>query len=263
MVTVNTICNYLEAYAPAELAESWDNTGLLVGDRTHTVDRLMTCLTITPESVTEAIDRQANMIVSHHPLMFRPIQQITADTPAGKMLLDLIQNQIAVYSPHTSFDSTHTGINDSIAQKLGLVEIVPIKPLTAERSNIGAGRIGCLPEPAPASQVANSIKGLFSCNSLGVVGHPDRLVAKIGIACGSGGSFLATVHQLGADLFVTGEADFHTCLQAKALDTAMLLLGHFTSERFALENLAERMRQEFPLLEIWASNEESDPIVRI
>src|SRR5262245_37456662 len=100
MTTVAELCGFLEAFAPPELAAEWDNVGLLVGDRAQKVERVMTCLTITPMAVAEAIREQADLIVTHHPLPFKPLKRLTADEPAGRMLLDLIRAGVAIHSPH-------------------------------------------------------------------------------------------------------------------------------------------------------------------
>src|SRR6185295_17432474 len=116
------------AFAPAALAAEWDNVGLLVGDRAQKVERIMTCLTITPAAASEAIREQADLIVSHHPLPFKPLKRLTADQPTGRILLDLIRAGISIYSPHTAFDSAAAGINQQLAEALGLKNIQPLEP---------------------------------------------------------------------------------------------------------------------------------------
>src|SRR4029078_3948591 len=101
----------------------WDNIGLLLGDRSVPCQRVMTCLTVTAESVSEAIERQASLIVTHHPIFFRPIQRLTTDTQEGRLLWKLARAGVAVYSPHTAFDNSAMGINARLAERLGLREI--------------------------------------------------------------------------------------------------------------------------------------------
>ena len=117
MQKLSGVCDYLETFAPPRLAEEWDNVGLLVGHRDLEVGRIMTCLTITPASVREAIDQSANLIVTHHPLPFRPLKRITNQTVAGSLLLALIESRIAIYSPHTSLDSAAEGINQQLGRR--------------------------------------------------------------------------------------------------------------------------------------------------
>lgn len=133
MITVGTVVEYLEKFAPLGLAAEWDNVGLLLGDRAAAVDRIMTCLTVTPASAAEAVAEEAQLIVSHHPILFRPVQKLTTATSEGRMLLSLIRASVAVYSPHTAFDNTVGGINDLLARRLQLAEVQPLRKQNGER----------------------------------------------------------------------------------------------------------------------------------
>src|ERR1700722_13026321 len=118
MLSLAAVIDHLEQIAPPRLAADWDNVGLLLGDRAAVVARLMTCLTITPESAGEAIARKADLIVSHHPILFKPVKRLTGDSSDGRVLLSLARAGVAVYSPHTAFDNAAAGINDLLARKL-------------------------------------------------------------------------------------------------------------------------------------------------
>jgi dinuclear metal center YbgI/SA1388 family protein len=133
MSTVADIAAYLQEFAPLELAEEWDNVGLLLGDAAAAVDKVMTCLTVTPEAASEAFAGGAQLIVSHHPILFRPIQKLATTTTEGRMLLMLAHAGVAVYSPHTAFDNCSGGINDILAQRLGLTGVSPLRPAEAAR----------------------------------------------------------------------------------------------------------------------------------
>src|SRR4051812_33175852 len=145
MTTVADICAFLDDFAPPALAAEWDNVGLLVGDRAQKVERLMACLTITPSVALEAIRERVDLIITHHPLPFKPLKRLTADQPAGRMLLDLIRAGIAIYSPHTAFDSAAAGINQQLAEGLGLKDIQPLEPAagqgTGDRVQRTAGQV--------------------------------------------------------------------------------------------------------------------------
>jgi dinuclear metal center YbgI/SA1388 family protein len=132
MTTVSDISAWMERFAPLSLAEAWDNVGLLFGDRTAAVDRVMTCLTVTPDSAQEAIAERATLIVSHHPILFRPTQKLTADKSEGAMLWRLARAGIAIYSPHTALDNADDGINAGLARRLGLVDVVGLRPCQGE-----------------------------------------------------------------------------------------------------------------------------------
>ncbi len=127
MHSVASIVEYLDRFAPRELAADWDNTGLLLGERGAPVERVMTCLTVTPESAAEAILEKAELIISHHPILFRGVKRLTDANPEGRMLLALARAGVAVYSPHTSFDNTAGGINDHLVQLLGLQGVGPLR----------------------------------------------------------------------------------------------------------------------------------------
>jgi dinuclear metal center YbgI/SA1388 family protein len=165
-MTVSDVVRWLEGFAPRSLAESWDNVGLLWGDPDLPVTRVMTCLTVTRTTAAEAIVEGAGLIVSHHPVLFREVKKIRADLPATAPLWMLARAGIAIASPHTAFDSTAGGINDGLCRRLGLVDVVPLRPsaLTPEYKVVvftpqsdreavlaaafeaGAGRIGAYTE---------------------------------------------------------------------------------------------------------------------
>jgi dinuclear metal center YbgI/SA1388 family protein len=257
MPTVSALADFLESYAPLRLAEDWDNVGLLVGNGNASVRRVMTCLTITPTTAAEAIRQRADLIVSHHPIPFRPLRRLTADTTAGRLLLDLISARIAVCSLHTAFDSADGGINQRLAEGLGLREIVP---LIAHEEGSGSGRYGWLDGAVTLSDLGTVVMELLSIDRLQAVGKPDKPIRSVAIACGAADEFLAAARDRGADAMLLGEARFHTCLEAEASNIALILPGHFASERFALEHLAGVISLQFPDLEVWASRDERDPI---
>jgi len=257
MLTVAEITAFLEQFAPPRLAAEWDNVGLLVGDPARAIGRLMTCLTITPASAAEAIDQRADLIVAHHPLPFRAMKRLTTETLAGRLLLNLIAARIAVFSPHTAFDSAAAGINQRLAEALGLNAI---RPLVPDPDGLGAGRWGRLPEPITLGQLADRVKRSLAVDRLQRVGDADQSIRAVAIACGAAGELLPAAQQAGCQAMLLGEARFHTCVEAEAAGIALVLPGHFASERFAVESLANVLAQQFPELEVWASRDERDPI---
>jgi len=256
--TVSTVSNFLEEFAPLALAESWDNVGLLIGNGTRSVSRMMTCLTLTVDVAEEAIRENVDMVVSHHPLMFRAVQKITNSTAAGAMLLELIENQIAVYSPHTAFDSAKNGINQQLADRFALQNVLPIR--SEEDAPLGSGRWGRLEQPMQLSECLDQIRSALGAEHLQYVGDPDCKVQSIAIACGAAGEYLMDAIELNCDLFVTGETRFHTLLDARTNGIAMVLLGHYSSERPSVEQLAHVLNEQFPTVDCFASRDESDPL---
>jgi dinuclear metal center YbgI/SA1388 family protein len=259
--TIGDLSRILDERFPAELAEDWDNTGLLVGDRAAPARHAMTCLTITPESAAEAIDRSADLIVTHHPLPFRPLNRITTDSLAGKLLWRLIRAGIAVYSPHTRFDSAAGGINEMLCARLGLRDVGPIvSQSAASPTALGSGRLGTLPHALRWPDWVEWVKNGLGLASVRGVHSGVQSLARVAVACGSGGSLLAAAIERGCDAFVTGEMSFHACLEAEAEGVAVVLLGHFASERQGVVHLAELVRGLAPGLAVWCSERESDPI---
>jgi dinuclear metal center YbgI/SA1388 family protein len=260
MLTVADLCSFLEDFAPSALAAEWDNVRLLVGDRSQKVERVMTCLTITPSAAAEAIRQQADLIVAHHPLPFKPLKRLTTDEPTGRLLLDLIRAGIAIYSPHTAFDSAAAGINQQFAAGLGLTEIQPLEPAPNLPATLGTGRMGTLKSPQSLGQLATTLKQFLKIDGLHVVGHLQSPISRIAIGCGSAGEFLDLALHHNCQAFITGETRLHTCYEAESRGIALLLVGHYASERFGVERLAEILAQQFSAATIWPSRDETDPL---
>lgn len=253
------LCEFLDRFAPPQLAAEWDNVGLLVGDRAAGVQRVMTCLTITPAVAAEAIRERAELVVTHHPLPFRPLPRLTTAEPTGRLLLDLIRAGVAIYSPHTAFDSATAGINQQLAVVLGLNEIAPLEPLASD-PQVGVGRKGRLPRAQTLGQIAAGLKAFLKIDGLHAVGDLQRPIERVAVACGSAGDLLDAAIRADCQLFVTGEARLHAAYDAAARGANMILVGHYASERFGVENLAEVIAQQFPALSVWPSRDERDPL---
>ncbi len=274
MTSLEHVCGELSKIAPLRLAESWDNVGLLVGDRSQKIHRVITCLTITQSVLDEILSQSVDLVVTHHPLPFRPLQRLTSDQISSALLLKLIRADVSVYSAHTAFDSAASGINQLWADALGLVNVQPLVDLPTRSATepfddesaplsaaaLGSGRYGDLPTPMPFGELIRQASKTGRACSPRIVGASERMVARVAIACGSGGSFLDAANRRGCDAMVTGEATFHNCLEAEALGVSLGLLGHYASERFAMEILADRLSEALPDLQIWASRLERDPI---
>ncbi len=153
MPTVADVIQHLETLAPPALAADWDNVGLLLGERDAAVIRLMTCLTVTPESAAEAIETGAQFIVTHHPILFRAIKRLTDASAEGRMLIALARAGIAVYSPHTAFDNARDGINDMLCQTLGLIDVKPLR----RRDAVGAFKIVTFVPEKDLQKVSNAL----------------------------------------------------------------------------------------------------------
>jgi len=261
MTTIGDIAETLEQLAPSALAEDWDNVGLLVGDPQAAVEKVMTCLTITPTTAAEAVRDGANLIVTHHPLPFRSLKRITTDQTPGRLLLELIRAGVAVYSAHTAYDSASQGINQQLSAGLRLSAVQPLVEIpAAEDAALGTGRCGALDPPRTLAELATAVKGFLRLPAVRVVGKNAQTISRLAVACGSAGQFLADARRRDCDALLTGETNFHTCLEAEASGTALILTGHYASERFAVETLARQLSRAHPALTIWPSRDESDPL---
>lgn len=255
MIAIEDATAFLDRFAPPRLAEEWDNVGLLVGDAGGEVRRVMTCLTVTPTTAAEAVERRVDLLVTHHPMPFRPLKRLTAETTVGRLLLELIAARIAVYSPHTAFDSAEQGINQQLAEGLALKDIAP---LIADEEGQGTGRFGRL--DSTLGELAGALKQFLGIERAQIVGESQQPVASVAVACGAAGELLDAARAAGCDAMVLGETHLHTCLEAEAAGVGLVLPGHFASERFAVERLADVLAAEFPQLEIWPSRTERDPL---
>ena len=246
---LQTFVSYLDEQYPSTTAEDWDNVGLLVGDLSAAVFKAMTCLTLTPNVCREAVDEKVSLIVSHHPFPFQPIKRITSESIEGRLLLQLIRHGIAVYSPHTAHDSAADGVNRQLAD---LFELTDLEPLNLN----GSGRIGNLPTTQSLTDLVALVdRRLGRCS---FVGDPDRRVKRIAVGCGAADEFVQAAANGNADLLLVGEARFHTCLLAEALGLALILPGHYASEHFAVETLAEKIAARFPAIPCFPSRTERD-----
>ena len=254
------ILSFLRDFAPMDLAEDWDNVGLLVGAESDEVTSVLTCLTLTPDVAAEAIERGAQLVITHHPILFRAVQQITDASSEGRMLLELIRAGVAVYSPHTSYDSAGAGINSQLAEALELSNVRPLRPAESDDSTLGSGRCGDLAATVTLADFVASVKAALKIEHTWLVGEPSQSVSRVGIACGAAAEFMRDASQAGCDVLLTGEARFHACLEARTLNIALVLPGHYATERHAMETLASVLQQQFPDLSVSASEEETDPV---
>ncbi|MEP3478413.1 MAG: Nif3-like dinuclear metal center hexameric protein [Fuerstiella sp.] len=259
MNTVGSLAEFLNQLAPLSLSEDWDNTGLLVGDLDQNVSNVMTCLTVTEDVVSEAVHAGVDMIVSHHPVLFRAAKKITTQSAEGRMLLKLIAGGIAVYSPHTAFDSSQLGINQRLADALDLQQIQCLRASTLDE-HPGSGRWGCLVEGTSLSFFLGQIKKAVAADYVEYCGDLASDVNRVAVACGSAAEFLADAIAHGCDTFVTGEARFHSVLEAQSSNVNLILMGHYESERPAVEWLASEIQEQVSGVQVFASEADTNPL---
>ena len=259
MSTPDDVITALEHLAPLRLAAEWDNVGFLVGTKRPTIQRVMTCLTLPMEIAREAVSQKADLIVTHHPLPFRPVNRITEATATGRILLELLTAGIGVWSGHTAWDSAAQGINAMLADMLSLQNIAPLEPDEAD-PHVGFGRFGTVSSQKTVGMIAQQLASALGCPGCHVAGKTSLPANRIGIVCGSGGESVPVAATAGCQTLVTGEIKLHDALTALSHNMAVVSVGHHCSERFSMERMAQELHKALPDLYCWASLKEADPL---
>ena len=224
----------LEELASVNLAEGWDNPGLLVGDEKADIKKVLVALDVTKEVINEAIDIGANVIITHHPLIFSGIKQVTTSNPVGEKICMLIKNNISHIAIHTNLDVAFGGTSDVLADIMGLrnVEILaPIKEIDSVK--YGIGRIGDL-EETKFSEFAKKVKERLNLKTIKIVGEKNKVIKRVGLCSGSGIEFMKDALNKGADVYITADIRFHE--SQKALDMGICLIDatHYASENIVV-----------------------------
>ena len=239
------IAAYIEEKAPAALAEAWDNVGLLV-DAGQPVHRVLAALDITPAVVAEAKRLGCQLVVSHHPVIFHALKRLS-DQPAAL----LVRERLSAVCAHTNFDAAEGGVNDVLAELLGLENVRPFA---------GLGRMGEIPEQTAAAFAAHVAAALGAPVMLADAERPVHTVAVVG---GSGGDFAQAAREAGADCLVTGEAAHHEGLDSLQHGTSLIVGGHYATEHPAVHRLADWLRERFGELEVLESQDERPPFTLV
>lgn len=231
----------LERIAPPGLKEEWDNVGLMVGDENAKVTGVLFALDVTEDVIEEAMSLRCNLIVSHHPLIFKPLKALSRQK--DKKLFLLIENGIHVYSMHTNLDNAVNGVNDKLAECFDLQDT---KPLCSDEET-GLGRIGRLPEKMAFEEFLSLVKSTLNIKYVRYVGDLDREIRTVAVLGGAGADYFEYAVQEGADVMLTSEIKHHIGLEAKECGVALVDAGHFETENIVLEPLMEAIR---PLFEV-------------
>ena len=230
-MTVHDIYRLLDAAVPFETQEDFDNSGLLVGSREQEVSGILFALDVTERVIDEALARGANLIVTHHPLMFSPVQRLTDDTYEGRLVRRLIRENICLIASHTCLDKAPGGVNDALAERCALLEV----------EGEGFIRVGRLPEPLPARDLAEYLSAALD-TAVRLMGDPDRVVSRLGLCSGAGGGEWEGAAALGADGFLSGEVKHHHALAMADAGIACFECGHFATELPGIFALADALQ---------------------
>jgi len=252
---IREVIDALESFAPLPLQDDYDNSGLQVGTTETEVSGVLLCLDVTRQVVDEAINNGCNMIISHHPLLFRPLKRLTDDS-IGSIVMSAVRVGITIYASHTNLDNAYKGVNMRIANVLGLTDV---KPLDEQPDGNGAGIIGRFPKQMTENQLLSLVKEKFGVTCIrhnGELGRPIKLMA----VCGGSGAFLTDkAVASGADAFMTGEIGYHRFF---GYDGTIKLIeaGHFESEQFTVDLLADILKEAFPELRVLKTVNKTNPI---
>jgi dinuclear metal center YbgI/SA1388 family protein len=225
--------------APARLAEDWDNPGFQVGSRAHTVSKILFALDATLETVRKACRVGAQMLITHHPLIYKPLTTVNLEVHPGNVIVEAIRGGVSIACAHTNLDVSQGGINDILADLLGLHHV---EQLVVAETGAGLGRIGRLPEPISLLDLKARIEGLLGMGDARVMYKGDREIRVVAVVGGAGGGLIAPARERGADVLVTGDVTYHQALEARSLDMAVVDAGHFQTEKAAFQVFAKHFK---------------------
>ena len=227
-VTVGDIYRAIDAFAPFELAEEWDNAGILAGSADAQVKGILCALDLNPKVIEEARELGANLIVTHHPILFRGRRNLREDDAEGRTLCELVRSGISLIAAHTNFDNAQPGVNDALAVRLGLTEVEALEH---------GMRVGTPKERTLGAFCARASEALDA--PVRRYGEPDREIRRVAVLGGAGGDFADQARAAGADVYLTGEIAHHKAWDAYLSGVCALEAGHAATELPAVEMLVE------------------------
>lgn len=255
MTTVQDILCFLEQMVPPALAESWDNVGLLAGERGQKVDKALCALDITEQVVAEAVECGAQLVVAHHPVIFTSVSRVTSDTATGRTLLAAIRHGVSLICMHTNADCAQGGVNDALAAALGLSEVCSMEA----GENGMLGRVGELPHAMQPQEFALYVK---KCLGAGGVRFCDggQSIHRVAVGGGACGKMMDAAIAKGAQAFVIGDCSYDLMQRAQTLGLTLVDAGHFPTENPMTAVFARQIADAFPQLAVSASVRHRDCI---
>lgn len=239
--TVKDVTDVIEGFAPLGLQEKWDNSGLCIGSPDAPVSSILLGLDCTPELVDEAVSAGADMIVTHHPLIFSGLRKISPDDPVGAAVMKAVSAGIQVYAAHTSADKVLAGVSGAMARRLGLENIAILDP---EEDGAGLGVVGDLPVPVTAEEAVRMVKERFSLKMLRSSRPVDGLIGRVAMCGGSGSSLIGKAMESGAQLYLCGDVSYHNFFTKEGF--MIMDIGHYESEVEIVAILFSLLRKNFP-----------------
>ena len=257
MRTVQEIENALYTLAPRELAFAWDNVGQLLGNPDQTIEKILVALDVTEKVADEAITKGCQLIVAHHPIInckWLPVQTIRSDTPQGHLLLRLLSNDISVICMHTNLDAAKGGVNDCLAEALGLNDC---EFVAGDEEKIC--RMGTLPRPTALEEFVQFVSKSLGCNGIRYAGT-GRTVNRVAVGGGSCGASQTAVAAAGCDTFVTADLGYHDFLDAAGKGLNLIDAGHFPTEDVVCKKIITYLSAQFSELSIEKSTSHREVI---
>ncbi len=244
MASVKDIIALIESIAPKENKCDFDNVGLLVGRIDAQVNKVLICLDATKEVIDEAIKVGAQLIISHHPMIFDSIKAVSSETLLGEKIILAIENGIAIYAAHTNLDFSSSGINDYLAELLGLTEVTTLDPYISE--NEGLGKVGKLSHACTAKELKSKIEKILDDKYIRIIGEPSFLIKKVAVINGSGGDieYMDMAKKAGADCLVTAEVKHHAAIYAREKGFTIIECQHYTMEHCYLGSFTELLERK-------------------
>ena len=258
MMTVSDIAAAIEEFAPVSLQESYDNAGLQVGDPDMQVSAVLLCLDVTEEVMEEARKRQCNMVISHHPLLFKGLKRISGATPTQRIVIDALRDGIAIYSAHTNLDSAWEGVSHEIAHALGATGLRVLQPKPGDPS-VGLGIVGEI-EPTPKMEFLRKVKDIFNVKALRYSGQSSALVIRrVAVCGGSGGALIPDAIKAGADIYISGGLKYHDFTD-RGCEILLADIGHYESELCSRKIFSRIIREKYPDCVVYFSESEKNPV---
>ena len=253
---VKDIISVIEDFAPLSIQEKWDNSGLCIGSPEDSVSGILLGLDCTPELVDEAITCGADMIVTHHPLIFSGLKRISGEDLVSAAVIKAIKAGISIYAAHTNADKVLAGVSGAMAARLGLKDV---SILDEDGEGTGLGVVGDLSEPLTAQQAVDLVKDRFSLKVVKCSRPLDGEITRVAMCGGSGGSLIGAAQAAGAQLYISGDISYHNFFTQ---DGFMLMdIGHYESEIEIVDILFSLIRKNFPTFAVRITqNMQSNPI---
>ena len=242
------LTSWLEKKYPSDAAEDWDNVGLLAGDDTNEISHVFLALDLTEETLAEAIEDGADMIITHHPMIFSGIKKINNHSFTGRKILTLIQKGIVYYAMHTNYDVM--GMAELAADMLDLKDR---KVLEEVLDGEGIGRVGDLPRSMTLEECANFVKGRFGLPNVKIFGELEKQVQRAAICPGSGKSEAKPALSMGAEVYITGDIDHHTGIDMADCGMAIIDAGHYGVEHIYIADMEHFLKENCPELRVYTA----------